>query len=187
MPVKKIIEDIGRHIGRPSPESSVLKNVSHPTTSTQKVPVPLLPPILELKCSAPHATVSLEKGRKESVLASSATTESAVGVARDLNPFSFNGFIPSTGYNFTFPSNVPFPLDLDIELSIDTNTSNQSLDSEWNHFENTAQDSWFSQPASPTPFLLTNSFNESFELSCLPFSFDFVPDTSNDLNNLRPW
>jgi len=81
MPAKKVIEDIGRHI---SPEFSILKNVSHPTTSTstRKVPLPLLrlplPLAPEPKCSAPLVPVSLEKVRKESVLASSATMESAV-------------------------------------------------------------------------------------------------------------
>jgi len=65
MPAKKIIEDIGR----PIPESSVLKSVSRPT-STRKClpPLPLLlPPILEPKCFAPLASVCLEKGQKESV------------------------------------------------------------------------------------------------------------------------
>jgi len=82
MPAKTVIEDIGRHI---SPEFSILKNVSHPTTSTstRKVPLPLLRLPLPLapeqpKCSTPLVPVSLEKVRKESVLASSATMESAV-------------------------------------------------------------------------------------------------------------
>jgi len=70
MPAKKVI--------RPNPESSVLKSVSHPTTSTRQVSLPLLPPTPQLKYFAPLVPVSLEKGQKESVLASSATLESAV-------------------------------------------------------------------------------------------------------------